>query len=40
LQDLLPPDRELLSERARGRHLVASAWFVVVAVAPFLIAMA
>jgi hypothetical protein len=32
--------RELLSERARGHHVVLSAWFVVVAVAVFLIAMA
>jgi hypothetical protein len=33
-------DRELLSERARGHRVVASAWFIVVAVAVFLIGMA
>jgi len=32
--------RDLLSERARGNHVVLSAWFIVVAVAVFLIAMA
>jgi len=32
--------RDLLSERARGRHVVLSAWFIVVAVAVFLIVMA
>jgi hypothetical protein len=39
---MLPLDsyRELLSERARGHHVIASAWFVLVAVAVFLIAMA
>jgi hypothetical protein len=39
---MLPLDsyRELLSERGREHHVVASAWFVVVAIAVFLILMA
>jgi len=39
---MLPLDsyRELLSERARGHHVVLSAWFIVVAIAVFLVAMA
>ena len=32
--------RDLLSERAHGHHVVLSAWFIVVAVAVFLIAVA
>jgi hypothetical protein len=31
---------EVLSEHARGHHIVKSAWFIVVAVAVFLIAIA
>ena len=32
--------REVLIEHARGRHLVKSAWFIVIAIAVFLIASA
>jgi hypothetical protein len=32
--------REVLVEHARGRHLVKSAWFVVIAIAVFIIASA
>ena len=32
--------RDLLSERARGHHVVLSAWFIVLAVAVLLVAMA
>jgi len=32
--------REVLSEHARGHHLVKSAWFVVVAVIVFLVVFA
>ena len=32
--------RELLSEHAQGHHAILSAWFIVVAIAVFLIAMA
>jgi hypothetical protein len=32
--------REVLIEDARGRHLVKSAWFIVIAIAVFLIASA
>ena len=32
--------REVLLEHARGRHLVKSAWFIVIAVAVFIIASA
>jgi hypothetical protein len=31
---------EVLSEHARGHHVVKSAWFIVVAIAVFLIAVA
>ena len=39
---MLPLDsyRELLGERTRGHHVVLSAWFIVVAIAVFLVAMA
>ena len=30
--------REVLLEHARGRHLVESAWFIVIAIAVFIIA--
>jgi hypothetical protein len=29
--------REVLSEHARGRHVIGSAWFIVVAVIVFLV---
>jgi len=32
--------REVLSEHARGHHVVASAWFVVVAIIVFLVVFA
>jgi hypothetical protein len=32
--------REVLREHARGRHLVKSAWFIVIAIAVFIIASA
>ena len=32
--------REVLIEHARGRHLVKSAWFIVIAIAVFIIASA
>lgn len=32
--------REVLSEHARGHHVVGSAWFIVIAVIVFLIALA
>jgi len=32
--------REVLLEHARGRHLVKSAWFIVIAIAVFIIASA
>ena len=32
--------REVLLEHAHGRHLVKSAWFIVVAIAVFIIASA
>ena len=32
--------REVLSEHARGHRLVKSAWFLVIAIAVFLIALA
>ena len=32
--------REVLIEHARGRHLVKSAWFLLIAVAVFIIASA
>ena len=30
--------REILIDHARGRHLVKSAWFIVIAIAVFIIA--
>ena len=30
--------REILLDHARGRHLVKSAWFIVIAIAVFIIA--
>lgn len=32
--------REVLSEHGRGRHVVVSAWFIVAAIAVFLIMVA
>ena len=32
--------REVLLDHARGRHLVKSAWFIVIAIAVFIIASA
>jgi hypothetical protein len=39
---MLPFDSylEVLSEHARGHHLVKSAWFIVIAIAVFMIASA